>query len=60
MKKSIMDILVCPKCKNDLILNVRKEDKEEIIEGELKCNNCSEIYPINDGIPILLTSDLQG
>ena len=41
MKKSIMDILVCPKCKNDLILNVRKEDKEEIIEGELKCNNCS-------------------
>ncbi|MBM04615.1 MAG: hypothetical protein CL766_07535 [Chloroflexi bacterium] len=55
-----MDILVCPKCKNDLILNVRKEDKEEIIEGELKCNNCSEIYPINDGIPNLLTSDLQG
>ena len=60
MKKSIMDILVCPKCKNDLILNVRKEDKEEIIEWELKCNNCSEIYPINDGIPNLLTSDLQG
>lgn len=60
MKKSIMDILVCPKCKNDLILNVKKEDKEEIIEGELKCNNCSEIYPINDGIPNLLTSDLQG
>ena len=37
-----------------------KEDKEEIIEGELKCNNCSEIYPINDGIPNLLTTDLQG
>ena len=59
MKKSIMDILVCPKCKNDLILNINKENNEEIIEGKLTCNSCSEVYPINDGIPNLLPADLQ-
>jgi uncharacterized protein YbaR (Trm112 family) len=59
MKKSIMNILVCPNCKKDLMLNVTKENDDEVIEGILSCNDCSGIYPINDGIPNLLPSDLQ-
>tara|TARA_Y100000590_G_scaffold244786_1_gene275126 strand:+ start:8831 stop:9013 length:183 start_codon:yes stop_codon:yes gene_type:complete len=59
MKKSIMDILVCPICKNDLSLNIEKENNDEIIEGKLTCNNCSESFPIIDGIPNLLPADLR-
>ena len=54
-----MNILVCPNCKKDLMLNITKENGDEVIEGILTCNDCSGIYPINDGIPNLLPSDLQ-
>jgi uncharacterized protein YbaR (Trm112 family) len=49
-----MDILCCPVCKGDLILNVVEEDENEILEGELLCSVCEVKYPIHEGIPNLL------
>jgi uncharacterized protein YbaR (Trm112 family) len=54
MKKEIVKILCCPTCKGDLNLEVKKEEKGEIITGTFTCTSCRCTYPIIDGIPDLL------
>jgi len=54
-----MDILACPLCKGDLVLEVFEEDEREIITGKLTCPACNETYPIEDGIPNMLPPDLR-
>ncbi len=49
LDKELLDILACPVCKTDVILT---EDKKG-----LKCVNCGRIYPIKDGIPIMLIDE---
>ena len=44
--KDLFDILACPLCKADLEYTPNKKG--------LICSNCSQKYPIEDGIPILL------
>lgn len=41
----LLEILACPVCRKPLVL--RGEDS-------LKCNECKRVYPIRNGIPILL------
>jgi len=41
----LLEILACPVCRKPLVL--RGEDG-------LKCNECKRVYPIRNGIPILL------
>ncbi len=53
MKKALMEVLACPKCKGELKLEV-EEGEEEIIKGSLYCPNCHHSYPIVDGIPHLM------
>ncbi len=53
MKRNLMDILRCPKCKGELELKVTLEEKE-IEEGVLICYNCEKDYPIEKGIPNML------
>lgn len=57
MKRELMNILVCPVCKEELELSVEKEDGEEIVSGSLYCLRCDEHYSIVDAIPHLLPSD---
>jgi len=57
MKKDIMDILCCPTCKGDLILEIKKENKDDVISGSLSCKKCKSIYSIEDGIPNLLPKE---
>ena len=59
MKKELMEILVCPMCKNSLELTVEEEDDKEVINGSLYCANCSERYPIKNAIPNLLPPDIR-
>ncbi len=59
MKKSLMDILVCPMCKGDLTLEITTEQSEEVIEGYLSCTSCKEQFPIKDSIPNLLPPELR-
>tara|TARA_R110002049_G_scaffold136067_1_gene295722 strand:- start:295 stop:474 length:180 start_codon:yes stop_codon:yes gene_type:complete len=51
MDKALLDILACPNCKGSLIF--RKS------ENELICPTCRLAYPINDGIPVMLTDEAR-
>ncbi|HEY1987198.1 MAG TPA: Trm112 family protein [Terracidiphilus sp.] len=42
--QSVLDQLACPACHGTL----RAE------ENKLTCNNCAHMYPILDGIPVLI------
>ena len=48
MLKQVLDILVCPvpECRKPLTLAVD--------ENSLQCTGCGRIYPVRDGIPVLL------
>jgi len=46
IKKELLDILACPKCKSRL----ECDDSDNF----LICNNCRLRYPIEDGIPVML------
>ncbi len=54
MRRRLMDILCCPVCKGDLILQIEAENEEEVLEGSLLCEACGATYPIHEGIPNLL------
>ncbi len=54
-----MDILVCPMCKAELELSIRKQDGDEIVEGKLTCTECREDFLIEDGIPNMLPPDMR-
>ena len=41
----LLEILACPVCRKPLVLRG---------EEALKCNECRRVYPIRNGIPILL------
>ena len=47
--KELLDILACPKCKGELVLE----------EGDtgLICTTCKLKYPIEDDIPIMLIDE---
>jgi hypothetical protein len=47
--KDLLDILVCPACKQPLALKATGES--------LKCSACRRVYPVRDNIPILLIEE---
>ncbi|HEX3355005.1 MAG TPA: Trm112 family protein [Terriglobales bacterium] len=49
ISQDLLDILVCPVCKQPLAL---KEESQA-----LKCGKCHRVYPVRDGIPILLVDE---
>ena len=59
MKRSLLDILVCPLCKGELKATVDHEEDGEIVAGNLRCAACDETYPIEDTIPNMLPPDLR-
>jgi len=59
MKRDLMEILACPLCKGDLVLEVFEENPREIVTGKLYCPACKETYPIEEGIPNMLPPDLR-
>jgi len=54
MKRDLINILCCPVCKGDIILDVKEEKEDKILKGSLYCGKCDVSYPIEDGIPNLL------
>jgi uncharacterized protein YbaR (Trm112 family) len=51
IKKELLDILACPKCKGDIFLN----DAED----GLICKNCKLVYEIRDDIPVMLIEEAK-
>ena len=49
ISKELLDVLVCPECKGDLVLD---EEGEGLI-----CYNCRLLYHIRNGIPVMLVDE---
>ena len=49
LSEDLLEILVCPVCKANLIL---KEDG-----SGLKCVECKRVYPVRDDIPVMLVDE---
>jgi len=49
--QKLLEILACPKCKGDLDLNQEKEG--------LVCPACQLLYPVRDGIPVMLIEEAE-
>ena len=49
IKKELLDILCCPKCKGDIQLTDGGDG--------LICPKCKLLYPIKDDIPIMLIEE---
>lgn len=47
--KELLEILVCPACRAPL----------ELKQDTLRCGQCRRVYPIRDGIPILLVDEAK-
>ena len=47
--KELLDILACPKCKGDIRLTEKGDG--------LICDACKLMYPIKDGIPVMLIDE---
>ena len=59
MHKDLVDILVCPTCKEPLRLTTAKQEGDDVVEGSLECAKSGEVYPIEDSIPNLLPPSLR-
>jgi uncharacterized protein YbaR (Trm112 family) len=59
MRKSLLDILVCPVDKSPLTLTIEEETGDEVVQGALTCQKCGEAYPIEDRIPNLLPPSMR-
>ena len=45
----LLEILICPDCQQP----VRESDPE----GGLECSGCGRVYPVRDGIPVMLVEE---
>jgi len=51
LSPELLEILVCPKCKGDLEYRLEPES--------LACHTCRLVYPVEDGIPIMLIDEAK-
>jgi SAM-dependent methyltransferase/uncharacterized protein YbaR (Trm112 family) len=58
MRRRLLDLICCPRCRGALELVVTTEIEDHVIDGELRCA-CGRRYPITGGVPRLL-ADLDG
>jgi len=49
VSKELLDILVCPQCKGDLIYIETKDG--------LVCDKCKLMYPVKEDIPVMLIDE---
>ena len=48
----LLDILACPRCRGDLTLITEDAD-----DTGLACPQCHVVYPIQEGIPLMLVEE---
>ena len=67
LKKEILEVLVCPKCKGKV--TTKDENKKELIkyidleydekDQKIICQHCRLKYSIDDNIPIMLIEEAE-
>ena len=51
LKQKLLNFLVCPTCRKSVDVKIRKRQGSEILEGSIKCRECSDNFKITKGIP---------
>jgi len=49
--RELLEILACPQCKGEVSLNKQGDG--------IVCKHCSLVYPIKDGIPVMLVDEAE-
>jgi uncharacterized protein YbaR (Trm112 family) len=49
VRRDLIDILACPQCKGEVVPSGRGSG--------LICRTCSLLYPVRDGIPVMLVNE---
>ena len=42
LKNSLINYIVCPTCRNDVIVRIKKMIRNEIIDGNIICKKCKD------------------
>ncbi|MGD1100588.1 MAG: methyltransferase domain-containing protein [Terriglobia bacterium] len=58
MKPRLAELLVCPECSASLQLKIQDQNCGEIITGSFVCPACRQEFPIREGIPRFVRSDV--
>jgi uncharacterized protein YbaR (Trm112 family) len=53
LPQKLLDILVCPACRQPLAFRQTGEQQD------FRCAACKRVYPVRDGIPILLVDEAK-
>lgn len=60
MRREALNYLACPTCGGELTLRDEvREEKEHVMAGQLACVLCQVQFPIRDGVPVLLSANLD-
>lgn len=60
MRREALNYLACPNCGGELTLRDElREEKEHVMAGKLACVQCQGQFPIRDGVPVLLSANLE-
>lgn len=54
MRRSFLEVLVCPTCSGTLALEALECDADRVVEGALACERCHSWYPVTHGVPVML------
>lgn len=57
MRSRLIDLLACPQCGSDVVLEGQRPSEEVIDEGTLRCVGGSHTYPITNGVPRMTIED---
>ena len=60
MRRTLLDIVVCPGCHASLAPTAFTSEGPEILDGALTCTACAAAYPVIGGVPRLLPPALLG
>lgn len=58
LAKEMLADMCCPTCREgDLRTEIRKAEKDQILEADLLCDNCGISFPVSSGIPNFIPQD---